>query len=221
MGASAYTEERLREAARGARTLSEALERLGVEPGSSTRDYIARRMKKLGVDTSHFQREGTKWTRAILEPVVAASFSVNEVVRRLGLDSVGGHQANIARRIRAYGLDTTHFTSVVRTERMRDNRRRRTAEEILVENTSEHAARVPGQRLKRAMNEMGVEERCARCGTDPVWRGRLLPLEVDHIDGDWRNNRIENLRFLCPNCHSVTDNYRGRGKGRHARSGAV
>ncbi|MEU6460925.1 HNH endonuclease signature motif containing protein [Streptomyces sp. NPDC046976] len=221
MVTSAYTRERLQEAARGARTLSEALERLGVDPGSSTRDYIARRMKRLGVDTSHFQREGTKWTRAILEPVVAASISVNEVVRRLGLDSVGGHQANIARRIKAYGLDTTHFTPVVRTERMRDNQRRRTAEEILVENTSEHAARVPGQRLKRAMIETGVEERCARCGTDPVWRGRPLPLEVDHIDGDWRNNRIENLRFLCPNCHSVTDNYRGRGKGRHARPGAV
>ncbi|MFZ4236022.1 HNH endonuclease [Streptomyces murinus] len=221
MGTSAYTRERLQEAARGARTLSEALEGLGVDPGSPTRDYIARRMKRLGVDTSHFQREGTKWTRAILEPVVAASVSVNEVVRRLGLDSVGGHQANIARRIKAYGLDTTHFTPVVRTERMRDNQRRRTAEEILVENTSEHAARVPGRRLKRAMIETGVEERCARCGTDPVWRGRPLPLEVDHIDGDWRDNRIENLRFLCPNCHSVTDNYRGRGKGRHARAGAV
>lgn len=220
MGAGAYTRERLEEAARGARTLSQALERLGVDPRSSTRRYVRERMKKLGVDVAHFEREGVKWTREILEPVVAVSASINEVVRRLGLDSVGGHQANIARRIKAYGIDTSHFTPVVRTERMRYNQRRRSAEEILVQDTSVHARRIPSRRLTRAMIELGVEERCALCGIEPVWLGEPLPLEVDHIDGDWRNNSAENLRFLCPNCHSTTDTYRGRGKGR-ARAGAV
>lgn len=220
MGAGAYTRERLEEAARGARTLSQALERLGVDPRSSTRRYVRERMKKLGVDVAHFKREGVKWTREILEPVVAVSASINEVVRRLGLDSVGGHQANIARRIKAYGIDTSHFTPVVRTERMRYNQRRRSAEEILVQDTSVHARRIPSRRLTRAMIELGVEERCALCGIEPVWLGEPLPLEVDHIDGDWRNNSAENLRFLCPNCHSTTDTYRGRGKGR-ARAGAV
>ena len=212
MGASIYTKERLEEAARGARTLSEALEKLGVEPKGWKRRYVHERMKKLGVDVSHFEREGTKWTRDVLEPVVARSTSVNEVLRRLGLDPVGGHHTNISRRIKAYGLDTSHFTPVVRTERQRYNQRRRTAEEILVEDTSAHARRVPGSRLKRALREQGVEERCALCGIEPVWLGEALPIEVDHIDGNWRNNRIENLRLLCPNCHSTTDSYRGRAK---------
>ncbi|GAA3054685.1 HNH endonuclease signature motif containing protein [Streptomyces glomeratus] len=214
MGASAYTKERLEEAARGARTLSEALVLLGVDPRSPKRHYIRERMRKFGVNTSHFEREGVKWTRDVLEPVVAASTSINEVVRRLGLDSVGGHQTNIARRIKAHGIDTSHFTSVVRTERMRYNQRRRTADEILVEDTSGHAPRIPSRRLKRAMRELGVEERCALCGIGSVWLGEPLPLEVDHIDGNWRDNRIDNLRFLCPNCHSTTDSYRGRGKRR-------
>ncbi|EST25603.1 hypothetical protein M878_28425 [Streptomyces roseochromogenus subsp. oscitans DS 12.976] len=177
-------------------------------------------MKKLGVDVSHFDREGVKWTRTVLEPVVAASASINEVVRQLGLDSVGGHQANIARRIKAYGIDTSHFAPVVRTERMRYNQRRRTPAEILVEDTSAHAPCIPSYRLKRVMNEVGVEERCALCDIEPVWLGEPLPLEVDHIDGNWRNNRIDNLRFLCPNCHSATDTYRGRGKGR-SRAGTL
>ena len=214
MGASAYTRERLEEAARGARTLSEALGRLGVDPKSWRRRYIYERMKKLGVDVSLFEREGAKWTREILEPVVARSTSVNEVLRRLGLDPVGGHHTNISRRIKAYGLDTSHFTPVIRTERQRYNQRRRTAEEILVEETSARATRVPSSRLKRAMRELGMEERCSLCGTEAVWLGEPLPLEVDHIDGDWRNNRIENLRLLCPNCHSTTDTYRGHNKGR-------
>ncbi|MEU3440548.1 HNH endonuclease [Streptomyces griseoincarnatus] len=216
MGASAYTKERLQEAAREARTLTEALERLGVDPKGWKRRYLHERMKKLGIDVSHFEREGIKWTRQILEPVVAQSSSVNEVLRRLGLDPVGGHHTHISRRIKAYGLDTSHFTPVVRTERQRYNQRRRTAEEILVAQEPAHARRVPSSRLKRAIREMGVEERCALCGIEAVWLGEPLPLEVDHIDGDWRNNRIENLRLLCPNCHSTTDSYRGRGKQRAA-----
>lgn len=214
MGASAYTKERLEEAARGARTLTEALVRLGVDPKSWKRRYVFDRMKKLGVDVSHFEREGAKWTRQILEPVVAASTSVNEVLRRLGLDPVGGHHTHISRRIKAYGIDTSHFTPAARTKRQRYNQRRRTAAEILVDDTSGHARRIPGSRLKRAMQELGMEERCALCGIEPVWLGEPLPLEVDHIDGNWRNNRIGNLRMLCPNCHSTTDSYRGRSKRR-------
>ncbi|MFI6766898.1 HNH endonuclease [Streptomyces sp. NPDC050355] len=214
MPVSPYTRERLAAAASSSRTLSEALGKLGVDPRGSQRRYVHERMKKLGVDTSHFEREGVRWTREILEAAVSASTNMCEVLRHLGLDVVGGHHTHISRRIKAYGIDTSHFASVVRTENMRYNQRRRTAEEILVQATSAHASRMPNTRLKRAMNEMGVEERCALCGIEPVWLGEPLPLEVDHVDGNWRDNRIENLRLLCPNCHSTTDGYRGRGKGR-------
>ncbi|MGW5214683.1 HNH endonuclease signature motif containing protein [Streptomyces sp. NPDC004051] len=211
MGTSAYTKERLEEAARGARTLSEALVRLGVDPKSSTRAYVRERMSKLGVDVSHFEREGVRWTREVLQAAVSASTNMCEVLRRLGLEVVGGHHTHISRRIKAYGIDTSHFTPAVRTERQRYNQRRRTAAEILVEDTSVHARRIPSSRLKRAIRELGLDERCALCGIEPVWLGEPLPLEVDHIDGNWRNNRIENLQLLCPNCHSTTDTYRGRG----------
>ncbi|MGW4301877.1 HNH endonuclease signature motif containing protein [Streptomyces sp. NPDC004646] len=211
MAVGVYTRERLEEAARGARNLSEALERLEVDPKSWKRRYVHERMKKLGVDTSHFEREGVKWTKQVLESVVARSKSVNEVLRRLGLDLVGGNHTNISRRIKAYGIDTSHFTPLAPRE---NQRRGRTGAQLLVEDTSAHARRIPSSRLKKALRKLGVEERCALCGIEPVWLGKPLPLEVDHIDGNWRDNRIENLRLLCPNCHSATDSYRGRGKGR-------
>ncbi|MFJ6565901.1 HNH endonuclease signature motif containing protein [Streptomyces sp. NPDC091292] len=214
MGVSAYSRERLQEAAGSSRTLSEALTRLGVDPRSSTRNYLRERMKKLGVDTSHFEREGRRWTREILESAVAASHSVSEVVRRLGLDNVGGHQTHIGRRIKSYGIDTSHFDAGISTGRRRGGPHRRSSAEILVADSSAHAKRKPSSRLKEAMHELGIAEQCALCGIEAVWQGEPLPLEVDHIDGDWRNNRVENLRLLCPNCHSTTDTYRGRGKRR-------
>ncbi|MEU7114330.1 HNH endonuclease signature motif containing protein [Streptomyces sp. NPDC046182] len=210
MGASAYTKERLAEAAGTSRTLTETLEKLGADPKSGTRRYVRDRMRKLGVDTAHFEREGARWTREVLAEAVAASTSMCDVLRRLGVEVVGGQHTHISRRVRAYGIDTSHFAPAVRSERMRHNQRRRSPEEVLVENASPHARRQRSQRLKAAMLESGVEERCALCELEPVWRGEPLPLEVDHIDGDWRNNRIENLRLLCPNCHSSTDTFRGR-----------
>ncbi|MFI8289723.1 HNH endonuclease signature motif containing protein [Streptomyces sp. NPDC085614] len=208
MPVSPYTRERLAQAAESSRTLSEALGKLGVDPRSGSRRYVHHRMRRLGVDTSHFEREGVRWTREVLEPVVAASTSMCQVLRRLGVDVVGGQHTHISRRVRALGIDTTHFRRPSRAGRSL----RPSPALLLVEQDPDQARRIPSDRLKRAMAAAGVQERCALCGTEPLWRGCPLPLEVDHIDGDWRDNRIENLRLLCPNCHSTTDTYRGRGK---------
>ncbi|MFD9289855.1 HNH endonuclease [Streptomyces sp. NPDC060030] len=205
-----YTRERLAEAASSSRTLSEALRKLGVDPKSPTRGYLLGRMRRLGVDTRHFESEGVRWTKEVLQEAVTASTTMCEVLRRLGLEVVGGQHTHISRRVKALGIDTSHFAAPSRKGEVR----RRRPEELLVDRTQTLDRRIPGERLKRAMIAMGTPEHCARCGTGPVWRHRPLPLEVDHIDGNWRNNQPQNLRLLCPNCHSTTDTYRGRGKGR-------
>lgn len=53
---------------------------------------------------------------------------------------------------------------------------------------------------------------CDICGCDGNWQDGIISLEVHHKDGDNHNNEIENLQYLCPNCHALTDNYRGKNK---------
>lgn len=68
--------------------------------------------------------------------------------------------------------------------------------------------------IKRRLVEEGLKTgACERCGIRE-WRGRPLSIALHHTNGDGRDNRLENLRLLCPNCHSQTDNYGGRNAGR-------
>ncbi len=54
-----------------------------------------------------------------------------------------------------------------------------------------------------------LEEKCAECELTE-WRGRPISVELHHRNGDRHDNRLENLEFLCPNCHAQTDTYAGR-----------
>ena len=209
---SPYTRERLTKAAASSVTLSEALIKLGVDPRSPTRRYLRARMRSMEVDVSHFEPEGSRWTREILSEAVAASTNMYGVLRHLGLDAVGGHHSHISRRVREFGIDTSHFGRAASSSGRACPRR--TPEELLTALPEGAARRIPSERLKRAMPRLGTAEKCALCGTEPLWRGRPLALEVDHINGDWRMNQPDNLRLLCPNCHSTTDTYRGSNKGR-------
>lgn len=52
--------------------------------------------------------------------------------------------------------------------------------------------------------------RCVMCGNTGEWNGKPITLEIDHINGDHLDNRLDNIRFLCPNCHSQTETFRGK-----------
>ncbi|WUW55972.1 HNH endonuclease [Streptomyces sp. NBC_01456] len=201
--ANVYTQERLVEAARESASYDEAVRWFGSAPTPGRRRYVRARMREAGVDTTHFAPTGVRHTEARLRALVARSHSVAEVVRRLGISPVGGNQAHIGRRIAELRIDTSHFTAVTRQRPTTGTRRR-----LVLGSPAD--GRLPGERLRRELLRLGVPERCANCGTEAHWNGRPLRLEVDHINGQWWDNRPGNLRLLCPNCHAVTDTYRGR-----------
>lgn len=144
--------------------------------------------------------ERRKYTREMLEEACAASQSVSGVLRYLGLKPGGGAHSHVSQAIKDFGIDFGWqgagggAGSTLRAEQLL------TLREDLTN-------RVVARQLRRALREIGREEVCEGCGLASTWQDKPITLEVDHIDGNWKDNRPENLRILCPNCHSQTETY--------------
>ncbi|MEU2870001.1 hypothetical protein ABZ769_12460 [Streptomyces olivoreticuli] len=136
-----YTHELLAEAALASTSYDEAVRWCGGAPTPGSRSYIRAKMAEAGIDTSHFTTRRVRHTEARLRELVADSHSVTEVVRRLGINPVGGNQAHIGRRIAALGIDTSHFSGGARTSPKR-------APGSLLAMGSPSEGRVPGGRLR-------------------------------------------------------------------------
>jgi hypothetical protein len=203
--AARYTRELLEEAARRALHIDDTVRLCGGQPTPGSRRYLRRKMAEAGLPVHRLATDRVRHTEERLRAAVRASASVSEVVRRLGVSQVGGNHAHIGRRIAALGIDTSHFTGG------RPGRRTSRQDGPLCL-TDPARGRIPGRRLRKALLDAGAQERCVMCGVGPVWRGRPLTLEVDHVNGQWWDNRPGNPRLLCPNCHAVTDTFRGRAR---------
>lgn len=151
----------------------------------------------------------TLYSKDILADAVAHSDSLADVMRYLNKPVTGSRYNHLSELVKQYGLDTSHFTRS-KTHRTQESFKRKSAEEILIVQTDPLARRVESKYLTRAMMELGIPYECITCHISE-WQGKPLVLDVDHIDGNRFDCRVENLRFLCPNCHRQTPTF-GRQK---------
>ena len=142
---------------------------------------------------------------------VASSASLSQALRKLGLRPAGGNHRTLNKLIEQFEISTAHFDPIWN---LRATRRSAAVplSEILVEGSDYHRGH-----LKRRLYAAALKQRqCELCGLGESWKGRTMALILDHINGVANDNRIENLRIVCPNCAATLDTHCGRKNRRDA-----
>ena len=135
------------------------------------------------------------------EQIVLNSHSYKECLFNLGYHSNSGDSTNrLKQKIQILGISTEHFTSKTPIARTEEN--------IFCENSSADQST-----LRKWFTKGNYQEYvCSICGQEPEWQGKPLTLILDHINGNNKDDRLENLRWVCPNCNQQLETTNGKNK---------
>jgi hypothetical protein len=179
---------------------------LGIEiKAPHTRKLLNNRLQNLKMDLRKFSRR-RRYTDDDVIQAVQNGKCMSDVLKSLGLSTHGTNACTIRQKIETLQISTEHFNI---KECMQRNKKTWLEEEVFVENSP-----IPRSTLNshvRRLDALG-EEVCSECGVGTLYNGKPLRLTIDHINGVSDDNRKQNLRWLCHNCHSQTETYGGKGK---------
>ena len=149
---------------------------------------------------------GTRYSEQEAREAIAASHCFADALRRLGMRPAGGNHRTLRKYVEEIWLiPTDHFEP----DRLRNEALRRGAvplASVLVEESTYSRGN-----LKARLFKEGIKDRvCEMCGQDEIWQGRRMALILDHINGVANDNRLENLRIVCPNCAATLVTHCGR-----------
>ena len=139
-----------------------------------------------------------QYTNEEFRNIVSTSFTYEECLKKLGYISRSGTSYRILKqKIKDMQIDISHFRSPNPTTRSREN--------VFVQNSTCNQST-----LRRWFLKEDVEYKCNICGQEPFWNGEELTLILDHINGYNHDNRLSNLRWVCPNCNYQLETTNGK-----------
>lgn len=162
-----------------------------------------------------------KLTKENLEALAAESHCMAELIIKSGRKLAGGNYNQVNEKLKVYGIDTSHFApnhgwskgitkddpryASILKQRESITKYKSDDQILTIDPTIQRST------VKRyVLRHNTIPYQCAICGNIGEWEGHKLPLELDHQNGINFDHRPENLRFLCPNCHAITDTYTGK-----------
>lgn len=145
------------------------------------------------------------------DQIVRESFSIREIIAKLEMSMAGSDADFIKLLIEERHLDTSHFlgqgaNSSSHPKGHRGGTKKKPPDQVLILKNKKSNTRD----AKFALLEIGRKYECEICNLGPIWNNKKLVLHLDHINGNRLDDRQENLRILCPNCHTQTDTYTGK-----------
>lgn len=150
-----------------------------------------------------------RWTDDELAVAVAMSNSFRSVIIKLGLVPAGGNYQQVQRRVHELKVNTGHFTG----KGWNTNLAFRPVATIPLSEILVLGSYAQSNKLKKRLFRVGaLKPVCTLCGWAEISPDGRIPLELDHFNGNNQDNRLENLRILCPNCHSLQLTHRGLNK---------
>ncbi len=138
---------------------------------------------------------------------IAHSSSIKEALAYLNLRGAGGNYKSFKTACLKHDLSIPQWDRAGQLQALAKNRVRSNDDVFVVDSDYNNRGNI-----KKRMFAIGIPNICNECGQPPVWNGKPLTLQLDHINGVWNDNRIENLRILCGHCHSQTSTFCGGNK---------
>lgn len=210
-----YTKDEAAEALARSRSWADALRYLGLAPYGKNFTTIRKWATEWELDVSHLpaykpRTVAPSFSEQELREAIANARSWAETLRNMGRCPTGNNWRTIKKYAEEWKITTDHFDShAAANEALRKGAKQaKPLEEVLVENSTYSRSE-----LKRRLYEEGLKAPiCELCGQDENWRGSQISLIIDHVNGDRNDNRIENLRIVCPNCAASLETHCGRAK---------